>query len=150
QYTVKLAAGTAAEISPDGSKVAFVAGGQIQILPTRGKGTKPLQVTFDARTPSHLAWLPDGSRVAYQTPTDVRSVRVTISASATSNPSTQISKTTGVPTFLSGSRDAVDRIVGTDLIGSAIAASQGRFPTTAITHGGEDWKYAHGADLVAT
>jgi putative cell wall binding repeat protein len=149
-FTVRLADGAAAEISPDGSKVAFVAGGQIEILPTRSRGSKPLQVTFGATSPSHLAWNPTGTRVAYQTPTDVRSVPVAVSPTARSNPSTQLSKTTGVPTYLGGTRDAVTRIAGTDLVGTAIAASQSRFPTTAITHGGEDWRYAHGADLVAT
>ncbi|HEX6873085.1 MAG TPA: hypothetical protein VF163_18460 [Micromonosporaceae bacterium] len=147
----KLTAGAAAEISPDGSKVAFVApNGQVAVISTLQQDAKPTQITFGAASPSHLAWTPDGTKVAFQTPTDVQLVSASVPAGATANPSEQLSATTGVPTFLPPPRDEVVRVAAADPVDRAIAISRMDFsdqPKYAPVDAGG---IANGAALIST
>ena len=99
--SAKRAMGGAAEVSPDGSKVAFVApNGQVSVVPFwEGEGG-PEQVTFGVDSPSHLAWSPDGTRIAFQTPTGVASVTADVPDGASANPVTELSSTSGTPSFV--------------------------------------------------
>jgi hypothetical protein len=122
--------GGAGEITPDGTKLAYVAeNGQISVISDLGeRGRTPVQVTFGVDSPSHLAWTPDGSRIGFQTPTGVGSVVVDVPAGTTSNPVTELSSTSGVPSFLPPAMDATFRIDTIDLVATTVAASKQRWP----------------------
>lgn len=55
-----------AALSPDGSKMAFMALGDIWIVEFGGNGT-PVQLTNSSDTKSSVGWMPDGSSVYYAT-----------------------------------------------------------------------------------
>ncbi|GEM_PF-5978923 len=129
-YQSKLADGSEPALSSDGSKVAYVdPNGQIKVVDPTTQNAKPVQITFRATSPSHLTWSPDGTHVAFQTPTEVQSVAADIPAGATANPSTQISATTGVPSYLRPQSDKVTRVTGADPVETSVAGSQLRWPT---------------------
>jgi Tol biopolymer transport system component/imidazolonepropionase-like amidohydrolase len=52
-------------ISPDGSKVAFVALGDLWVMSASGGEAPPEQLTNDAFVEAHPAWSPDGSQLAF-------------------------------------------------------------------------------------
>ncbi|HEY7291438.1 MAG TPA: amidohydrolase family protein [Vicinamibacterales bacterium] len=54
-------------ISPDGSRVAFAALGDIYVMPVGGK---PENITHDAALDTDPAWSPDGNRLAYSSDKD--------------------------------------------------------------------------------
>ena len=88
--------GSAGEISPDHKLAMLAPNGQISVISAVGEpDRKPVQVTFGVDSPSHLAWLSDASRIAFQTPTGVGSVAVDVPAGATDNPVTELSATSG-------------------------------------------------------
>lgn len=123
----KIATGTEPALSPDGKRVAYVGtDGQIRVSTLNGK---PVQVTFDAAKPSHLVWTPDGTQVAYSTPTEIWSVPALVAATAKKNPPRQVSATPGTVTYLGAPRDRVDRVTGKDAVDLAVAASKARFST---------------------
>lgn len=129
----KAADGTDPALSPDGLKVAFVdASGQVKVLTTTVVGAKSVQVTFDAVKPSHLTWSADGGRLAYQTPTGVEAVAANIPAGTSNNPSTQLSKVSGTPTFLAPHKDDLNTVGAKDPVSAALAASQTRWPSQAV------------------
>ena len=124
----KLVDGSEPALSSDGMRVAFVdPGGQIKVIEAKKDNATPVQITFGATSPTHLVWTPDG-RIAYSTPTGVESVAASVAAGATTNPPTSLSSTPGVATFLPTPRDKVIRVVGTDPVEAAIAASQAVWP----------------------
>lgn len=72
--------GRAPAVSSDGSKVAFIGhDGQIEVqsLALDGSKTHPTEVTWSAHPTGHLAWSPDGRRIAFSTGRDVESVAST-------------------------------------------------------------------------
>lgn len=52
------------EVSPDGSQVAYLLGGQVWAAPLKGEG-KPAQLIADRGQTREIAWSPDGSRLAF-------------------------------------------------------------------------------------
>jgi hypothetical protein len=124
----KVSDGAEPALSADSSKVAFVKGGQIWVQQAFDEKVAPMQVTFDAKAPSHLVWSPDGAKLTFSTPSDVETVSATVSPGATSNPGTVAYQHPGVATYLGGSRDQLIRIDGSDPVASSIAASQTRWP----------------------
>ena len=127
-WSVKIADGAAAELSADGSRVAFVAAnGQVSVVEAK-EGAKPVQISFGVDTPSHLAWSADGRRVAFQTKTGVQSVKSTPDSS-TANPTTDHASSTGVPSFAPPVTDRFARLTEADPVQAAIAASRMRFAT---------------------
>lgn len=131
-YGFEALPGTDPAISPDGKDIAFVGTkGQIEIAATDFGNATPtaVQVSFGATDPTNLVWSPDGTRIAYSTPTDVESVAAKVSAHATSNPAAQLSATPGTATFLPYYENQVDLFTDTDPVALSVAASQDRWPT---------------------
>jgi dipeptidyl aminopeptidase/acylaminoacyl peptidase len=62
---VKLADGHSPAASPIGSKVAWIADGQIWSISLDGDGARPAQLIHTRGTASGLVWSPDGSRLAF-------------------------------------------------------------------------------------
>src|SRR4051794_25267734 len=50
-------------LSPDGTRIALVRGGQIQLMPAAGGW--PVPVTAAPGNKTGLSWAPDGSKIAY-------------------------------------------------------------------------------------
>lgn len=124
-YSSKKAVGSEPALSPDGSKVAYVApNGQVKVTTMTGK---TVQVSFGAAAPTHLVWTPDGKRVAYTAKNGIESVAATVAAGATSNPAQQIAASPGVVTFLAPARDRISRFTGKDPIDVAVAASRNAY-----------------------
>src|SRR5262249_47910917 len=143
----KLGAGAAAEISPDGTKVAFVApNGQLSVISAVTDAAKPVQISFGAKSPSHLAWTPDGKRVAFETTDGVESVSAA-PAGAGHNPATKLSTKPGVPTFAPLRKDRLVRVGGTDAIEAAIVASKMRWSDQPLYQPNESGHQAVGALL---
>jgi WD40-like Beta Propeller Repeat len=129
-WSVKVANGTQPALSPDGTKLAYVdTKGQIEVVAVDRDNAKPQQITFGVKSPTHLVWTYDGTRLAFQTPTDIESVSAKVASGATSNPATKIFGGSGVPTFLGQQRDRVVRFTRSDVIATAIAASKSRWET---------------------
>ncbi len=149
-YAEKVAKGSEPALSPDGTKVAFVANGQIEVAVTTDQVPHPVPVTFGAKSPSHLAWSADGSRLAFSTPTDVESVSASVKAGAKANPTTQLSATTGVASFEPPGVDTVSRLAGSDPVALSIAASQVMYPTEKQYSPSQSGIPAYDATLVAT
>jgi hypothetical protein len=121
--------GTEPALAPAGDKVAYVKGGQIWVRSRQGWQDGPAtQVTFDAKSPTRLVFSPDGSRIAFSTPSDVESVATAVASGAGANPAKVESPTPGVPSYLGATRDKVIRVNGADPVATAIAVSQSRWP----------------------
>ena len=73
-----------------------------------------------------------------------------VAAGANANPTTQVSKTPGVPTYLRPRQDIVTRISGTDPIATSIAGSQARWPSVDEPFGGETTIWARQAVIAST
>lgn len=139
-----------------GAGLAFVGtNGQIEVAQSAQDGTsqKPLQISSDATTPTHLVWAPDGKSIAFSTPSGIRSVPV----GASPAPSTQLSDKPGVISFLPAATDQVVQIAGndaSDAVGAAIALSQDRWVTQTGTTpqpagNGNTGPYAVNVEIVA-
>src|SRR4051812_48613913 len=61
-------------LSPDGTKVALVREGQIQVMPAAGGWPVPL--TSAPGNKNGLSWAPDGSKIAYSSSGSIWSVSV--------------------------------------------------------------------------
>ncbi len=55
------------KLSPDGTKIAFAAVGDIYVMPVGGK---PVNITKDAALDTEPAWSPDGAQLAYSSDKD--------------------------------------------------------------------------------
>jgi hypothetical protein len=129
-FTGKLADGKEPALSPDGQTVAYVgANGQIQLKSYYDNAKPAVQITFGVSGPKRLAWNGDGSRIAFETGSDVESVATSVPAGATTNPTTQIAPKPAVPTYLRAQAETIARIKPADVGASAIEASQARWPT---------------------
>jgi hypothetical protein len=147
-WAVKVATGTEPAISPDGTRVAYVnSKGQIEIAAADHDNPKPVQFTSGVKTPTHLVWSYDGTRLAFQTPSDIESVSTKLAKPGTANPTTKIFGSTGVPTFLGQQHDRVVRFAGSDPIATAIAASKSRWQTTPTFAPNESGRTASTATL---
>ncbi|NUP51168.1 MAG: hypothetical protein HOW97_28230 [Catenulispora sp.] len=130
--------GTDPTLSPDGKTVVFVrtdASGDKQLwaLPWDRNAEHPagtaVQLTHDAHDHLSPTFSPDGTRIAYENgpgngaaPTDVQSIAKDGSGQHQewSHP--------GVPAYQGQNQDSVTRLAGADRFGTAIAASQARWP----------------------
>jgi dipeptidyl aminopeptidase/acylaminoacyl peptidase len=151
-WSQKVADGTDAALSPDGSKVAYVGtNGQIAVVVTSTQVPgipplpKPVQISKGATSPRHLAWSADGKQIAFSTPTDIESVGV---GAGPVTPK-KIAPAPGVPTYLGPSRDTVMRVKGSDPVATSIVASHSRWPTQKLAIPSEDSR-ANRAIIVGT
>ena len=150
-WSGKIADGSEPAVSPDGTKVAYVASNhQVAVVAVSGENPQPVQITFGVDSPSHLAWTPDGAAVAFATKVDVESVSATLAPGAKENQVTRLTSTPGVPTFLRPARDRVIRIAGTDPVATSVAASQSRWPRQDAYLPTESNLPARGAVLLGT
>ncbi len=151
-WSQKVADGSQPGLSPDGTKVAYVAtNGQITVASTDPESTaKPIQITFGVAAPVRPTWLPDGAQVAFSTAAGVESVAATTKSGATSNATTRLATASGVATFLAPARDQLVRITGADPVALSIAESQMRWPTVAEYQPSEARLPADGAILAGT
>lgn len=127
-YQAKLLAGTEPALSPDSLKIAYVLNGQIWVKGTEYQAPDAVQVTFDAKSPTHLVWSPDATKLTFSTPSDVESVAAAVAPGANSNPTTVVYAHGGVATYVGNGVDRVIKVQGSDAIAAAIAASQVRWP----------------------
>src|SRR3954469_9099511 len=61
-------------LSPDGTKIALVRGGQLQLMPAAGGWPVPL--TSAAGNKNGLSWAPDGTKIAYSSGGSIWTVSV--------------------------------------------------------------------------
>ncbi|GAA1972288.1 hypothetical protein [Catenulispora subtropica] len=128
---LKLTDGAWPALSTDG-KVAFVGtGGQIDVLASdslyTARNAKPVKIGDGAASVSHLAWTPDGKKVAYSTADGIMEISVDQPGAAQ-----RLSSKPGVVSFLPAAADEVVTLSGsspTDLVGASIAASRHRWLT---------------------
>jgi hypothetical protein len=73
-----------------------------------------------------------------------------VPAGASANATTQLSTTSGVPTYLRPQRDKITKVSGTDPVTTAIAASQVRWPTLNVATNGENVPFAQSVVLAGT
>ncbi len=146
--TYKVVKGSEPALSLDGTKLAYVGtNGEIFVTAANHDADSGVQITFGAKTPSRLAWNPDGQHVAYGTANAIESVATT--PGANSNPATQISAVPGVPAFLPAQKNTLNRISGADPIALSLAASQARWPTATEFAFSQGYLGAYGAIITA-
>lgn len=119
RITVVDADGSNPSISPDGTKVAFVRGGQIIVSDLAGENE--VVVANNAATNDHPTWSPDGTRVAFTRGTTVSSAPSNGSAAASP---TKVSDILGIPAYQPRNKDRVVRLSGQNRYTTAIAVSQ--------------------------
>jgi hypothetical protein len=123
-FRFKAVDGTEPALDPDGARLAYVSHGQIYLFTFGGPQSASIQLTYTAVAPSHLSFSPDGTRLSYATKSTVESVSTKVAKGAKSNPVTVVSRTTGVPTYVSTTPDTLIRISGSDAVSTSIAASR--------------------------
>lgn len=72
--TVTTGGATAPSFSPDGSKIAYVAGSDIWVM--HADGTHKVNLTHNAKNNADPTWSPDGTKVAFRSTRDVASGEV--------------------------------------------------------------------------
>ena len=97
-----LIAGADPALSADGSSLAYVGtNGQLYVTPVaKASKSSSRQITFGIKGITRPAWSPDGTRVAFATPSDVESVSAKLAAGVTTNPVTVESPKPGVPAYV--------------------------------------------------
>lgn len=115
--------GTDPAFSPDGTKVAYVNGGQIWVHTLSGGADT--QVTNDASAAfTNPTWSPDGSTIAFNSGTAIRSA-----AAASTGASSLVSGISGTPAYQSQKKDRAQRMAGANRFGTAASASQSYWAT---------------------
>ena len=141
---VKLVDGTDPAVAPDGHAVAFVDPASYQIdtvalpVPVDSQGNPAPVITHVTNEPmpgfSHLTWSPDGKTIAaegmlvHQGPAPQEPKDVVTVPAAGGTP-TVVSSTPGIPAYQPLNPKNVDRVAGSDRLGTAIAASRAVWPT---------------------
>lgn len=105
-------------ISADGTKVAFVRGGQIWVRGTTA-GAAEVQVTTGGTAKADPVLKADGGTVAFAQGTTVGTAPTTAGAAVTTIP-----YLAGVPDYRPAKKDRVVRLAGSDRFGTASAISQ--------------------------
>ncbi|NJP30690.1 cell wall-binding repeat-containing protein [Micromonospora thermarum] len=124
RITVVDADGSNPSISPDGTKVAFVRGGQIIVSDLAGENE--VVVADNASANDHPTWSPNGATIAFTRGATVSSAPSNGSAAA--NP-TKVSDTVGVPAYQPRNKDRVVRLSGQNRYTTAIAVAQSHWAT---------------------
>jgi hypothetical protein len=109
-------AGTDPAISPDGTKVAYVSGGQIWRADLNG--ANPSQVTTDASAPTNPTWSGDGQTIAF---TDAGSAVRTVPAGSTGT--SAATGLTGTPAYRTQKPNVAARLAGSSRFSTASAVS---------------------------
>lgn len=122
-------------VSPDGAAIAFVAVGDLWVMP---KGERPVRVTDDAAVEIDPAWSPDGRRLAYSSDRDGR-MRLWIHDFAT-NTEVPVSTPRGAVSGAAWSPDGshIAYLIDRRTVGAVrVAAGDGRGGTIESTGGQE-------------
>jgi hypothetical protein len=120
--TQKIADGSEPALTLDATKLAYV-GRDGYIHASIGSGANSYQV-INVAGASHLVWNLDGSRLAYETPTDVEEIAV---QAGVANPPTVLSNKPGVPSYLDGAPNTVNTLTGADAVALSVAVSRAAF-----------------------
>jgi putative cell wall-binding protein len=120
-------AGTDPAISPDGTKVAYVFGGQIWKADLNGSNASA--VTSDATTPANPTWSGDGQTIAF---TNGGSAVRTVPAAASGGLSSATSLT-GTPAYRTQKPNVAARLAGASRFGTAAAVSGSYWKTKGAT-----------------
>ncbi|WP_197087939.1 cell wall-binding repeat-containing protein [Micromonospora sp. HK10] len=114
-------------LSPDGSRVAFVRGGQIWVADTSGGGL--VQVTSNAVAHDNPDWSPDGTTIAFNQCTGTSTVATAPADGSRATAPQVVAGLSGVPAYQPRRRDHVVRLAGADRFGTAVAASRSYWGT---------------------
>ncbi|MER7460382.1 cell wall-binding repeat-containing protein [Micromonospora sp. NPDC126480] len=117
-YTRIVTDAASPSVSADGSKVAFIRGGQVWVTATSA-GATPIQVTTGGSAKSDPVLKADGTSVAFNQGSSVGAAATTAGAAVSVVP-----HVLGVPDFQPTKKDRVVRLAGTDRFGTANAISQ--------------------------
>ena len=121
-----LIAGTKPALSPDGKSLAYVGtNDQLYVTPVaKASKSASVQITFGVKGITNPVWSPDGTRVAFATPTDIESVTAKLATGVTTNPVKIESSKPGTPSFVPTVTDSVVTVAAGDPIAESIAISQ--------------------------
>jgi hypothetical protein len=121
----KVVNGSNPALTLDGTKLAYVGrDGYIHATTDIARNTTVADMTLSTTKvdgASHLVWSPDGSRLAYETSTDVEEIAVTAGAA---KPPAVLSNKPGVPSYLDGVPNILSVITGADPVALSVAASR--------------------------
>ncbi|HEU5334007.1 MAG TPA: hypothetical protein VFU73_14610 [Actinocrinis sp.] len=132
----KLAQGSQPALSPDGTQVAYVGtDGQIREVsaaPAFSASGSPSPaaatvISSGVSGATDLVWSPDSTKIAFSTPSGIETVAVHPSGGPSAP--TKLTSSPGVPSYLIGRADHIDRISAADPVAESVAASQARWPT---------------------
>jgi hypothetical protein len=121
----ELVNGSDPALTLDGTKLAYVGqDGYIHATTDIARNTTVADMTLSMTKvagASHLVWSPDGSRLAYETSTDVEEIAATAGAA---NAPRVLSNKPGVPSYLDGVPNTLNIITGADPVALSVAASR--------------------------
>ncbi|MEU4566034.1 cell wall-binding repeat-containing protein [Micromonospora sp. NPDC023956] len=125
-YTLIVSNAASPTLSPDGTKVAFVRGGQIWVSNTSGGNL--VQVTDNPATHGDPVWYPNGTTLAFRKGTGV----ATAPANGSQPNPALVSGLTGEPDVQPRRQDRVVRLAGTDRYSTAAAIARSHWATVGV------------------
>ncbi|NUP51623.1 MAG: hypothetical protein HOW97_30545 [Catenulispora sp.] len=140
----KVADGWTPSLSPDGSQVAFISGGNVYTVGTGNPGgtlATPNQVTSSATTLENPVWTPDGKGLVFQVfdsstkDYDTQSVAASASKATSFTQVVPGTRVLGMPAFQPLVTSHVVRLAGTDRLDTAIKTSQSQWGTAGSGKG---------------
>lgn len=114
-------------LSPDGSRVAFVRGGQIWASDTSGGNL--VQVTSNAAVHDNPEWSPDGGTIAFNQGPGTTTVATAAADGSQAAAPHVVTGLRGVPAYQPRRRDHVVRLAGQDRFGTAVAVARSYWGT---------------------
>jgi hypothetical protein len=130
-YTGKIANGSDPALTTDGNKLAYV-GQDSYIHVTSWETSAGITKLVDTKLSAgpvagatRLVWSPDGSKVAFETSTDIEEI------AATGGPTTVLANKPGVPSFLDGVQNTLNTVTGPDAVALSVAAAEAGYPGTS-------------------
>lgn len=153
----KIAQGSQPALSPDGTEIAYVgADGRLReisaipVFPASGSPSPAAAAVLSTGLSgaTNLVWSPDSTKIAFSTPSGVETVAA--HPSGTPSTPTKVTSSPGVPSYLIGRADHIDRISVDDPVAESIAASQARWPTVQNYAVSQSTQFAMGATVAGS